>query len=378
MAQASTGLTGSLAGEEDLGRTRTMPANLSPEYKNAQDAFRRAREPQEKLECLREMLRTIPKHKGTEHLQADIKTRIKEMTEELGGPRKGAARGGPELAIRPDGAAQVALIGPPNAGKSTLHVRLTGSHAAVGPYPFATKFPMPGMLPHEDVQFQLVDLPPVAEDYIEPWMGGTLQNADAVLLVVDLSDPGCIDQLEAVERRLKEKKVDLVARVPGRSDAVVAVPPGGAEGGATDPGDEALEDPFRIRLPALLLANKADLFEDPVAELEVYRELAPDPFVSLAVSAETGRGLDAVGPALFELLGVVRAYSKMPGHPPDRNKPFTLETGGTVRDVAQQVHRGLASDLKFARIWGPSAEFEGQQVSGDHVVKDTDVVELHF
>jgi ribosome-interacting GTPase 1 len=355
-----------------------MPANLSPEYKNAQEAFRQARDPQEKLESLREMLRTIPKHKGTEHLQADIKTRIKEMTEELGGPRKGAARGGPELAIRPDGAAQVALIGPPNAGKSTLHVRLTGSHAAVGPYPFATKFPLPGMLPYEDIQFQLVDLPPVTEDYIEPWLGGTLQNADAVLLVVDLSDPGCIDQLEAVERRLKEKKVDLVARVPGRSDTVVAVPIDGSAPETTEGGEESLDDPFRISLPALLLANKADLFDDPKAELEVYRELAPDPFVSLAVSAETGHGLDRIGPALFELLGIVRAYAKMPGHPPDQSKPFTLETGGTVRDVAQQVHRGLASDLKFARIWGPSAEFEGQQVSGDHVVQDRDVVELHW
>jgi ribosome-interacting GTPase 1 len=351
-----------------------MPANLSPEYKNAQDAFRRASEPQEKLGHLKEMLRTIPKHKGTEHLQADIKTRIKELTEELAGPRKGGARGGPELSVRPEGAAQVALIGPPNAGKSSLHVRLTGSHAVVGPYPFATKFPLPGMLPYEDVQFQLVDLPPVSADYIEPWMGGTLQNADAVLLVVDLSDPDCVDELEALERRLKEKKVDLVARVPGRGDTVVPVP--GEEG--KTPAEEELEDPFRVRLPALLVASKADLYDDPDGELETFRELAPDPFVSLAVSTETGQGIDALGAALFELLEVVRVYSKMPHHPPDMSKPFTLRRGGTVHDVAQQVHRGLASDLKFARVWGPSAEFEGQQVSGDHPVQDKDVVELHW
>jgi ribosome-interacting GTPase 1 len=352
-----------------------MPANLSPEYKNAQDAFRRAREPQEKLECLREMLRTIPKHKGTEHLQADIKTRIKELTEELGGPRKGAVRGGPDLAIRPEGAAQIALIGPPNAGKSSLHARLTGSHAVVGPYPFATKFPLPGMLPHEDVQFQLVDLPPVSAEYIEPWMGGTLQNADAVLLVVDLSDPDCVDELEAVERRLEEKKVDLVARIPGRTDTVLEVPHDG-DGGR--PPEETFEDPFRVRLPALLVASKADLYSDPEAELATFRELAPDPFVSLTVSTETGRGIDELGGILFELLEVVRVYSKMPHHPADMSKPFTLRRGGTVREVAQQVHRGLASELRFARVWGPSAEFDGQQVSGDHAVKDKDVVELHW
>jgi ribosome-interacting GTPase 1 len=231
------------------------------------------------------------------------------------------------------------------------------------------------MLPHEDVQFQLVDLPPVSADYVEPWMGGTLQNADAVLLVMDLSDPDCVDHLEAVERRLDEKKVDLVARIPGRTDSILEVPHDGDSAGATD---EAFEDPFRVRLPALLVASKADLYTDPEAELETFRELAPDPFVSLAVSTETGRGVDELGPALFELLEVVRVYSKMPSHPPDMSKPFTLRRGGTVREVALQVHRGLASELRFARVWGPSAEFDGQQVSGGHVVKDKDVIELHW
>ncbi len=344
-----------------------MPANLSPEYKDAQEKFRRAREPQEKLECLREMLRTIPKHKGTEHLQAEIKTRVKELTEDLGRPKKGAVRGGPDLTVRHEGAAQVALVGPPNAGKSSLHVKLTGSHAVVGPYPFSTKHPLPGMLLHEDVQFQLVDLPPVAEDYMEPWMSGTLHNADAVALVVDLADPGCVDLLGAIERRLAEKKVSLVPRLGA---------PGVAE--PDESGDDAGLDPFRARLPTLLLANKADLFAQPEAELAVFREIAPDPFDSLAVSAETGAGLAAVGPVLFSLLGIVRVYSKVPGHPPDMGRPFTLRGGGTVRDVAQQVHRGMAVELKFARVWGGSAEFEGQQVSAAHVVRDRDVVELHW
>jgi uncharacterized protein len=342
-----------------------MPANLSPEYKQAQEDFRRAREPQEKLDGLREMLRTIPKHKGTEHLQAEIKTRIKELTDELGGPRKGAQRGGPDLVVRHEGAAQVALVGPPNAGKSSLHARLTGSHAVVGPYPFTTKYPQPGMLLHEDVQVQLVDLPPVAEDYFEAWMSGTLHGADAVALVVDLSDPACVDQLAAVERRLEEKKVTLVTRLDGAS-------------AAADVDPDAVPDPFRVRLPAILLANKADPFADPDAELAVFRELAPDPFESLAVSAETGRGLAAVGPLLVSLLAIVRVYSKVPGHPPDSGRPFTLRRGGTVREVARQVHRGRATELKFARIWGPSVEFDGQQVSGEHVVADKDVVELHW
>ncbi len=342
-----------------------MPANLSPEYKQAQEAFRRAREPEERLECLREMLRTIPRHKGTEHLQAELKTRIKELSDEISGPKKGAGRGGPDLTVRREGAAQVALVGPPNAGKSSLHLRLTGSHAVVGPYPFSTKHPLPGMLPFEDVQLQLVDLPPVAEDYFEPWMAGTLHNADAVALVLDLSDPGCVDQLGALERRLSEKRITLASRLdpcPGAAEAA---------------GD-LLPDPFQTTLPAVLLANKADLFDDPEAELAVFRELAPDPFVSLAVSAESGRQLSAVGTAVFDLLRICRVYSKVPGHTADRSRPFTLRGGGSVREVAQLVHRGLAAELRFARVWGTSVEHDGQQVSADHRLADRDVVELHW
>ncbi len=304
-----------------------MPANLSPEYKDAQEAYRKARDPEERLECLREMLRTIPRHKGTEHLQADIRTRLKELTEERAAPRKGGARGGPPVAVRPEGAAQVALLGPPNSGKSSLHARLTGSHAVVGPYPFTTKLPLPGMLPHEDVQFQLVDLPPVAADFMEPWMPNTLQNAEAALLVVDLGDPACVEQVAALRRRLEEKSLTLV-----------------------EPG--------------------------PEAELEAFRQLAGHRFPALAISAETGHGLARLGPSLFEMLGVVRVYTKLPGHPADRSRPFTVRRDGTVRDVARLVHRGLAAELKFARLWG-SGKFDGEQVSAAHPVRDGDVVELH-
>src|SRR5882724_11587931 len=138
-----------------------MPANLTSEYKAAEAAFRKARVPRERLEWLREMLRTIPKHKGTDHLQADIKGRIREFSDELEAPRKGATPGSPALVIRPEGAAQIALIGPPNAGKSFLHARLTGSAAPAAPYPFTTQYPEPGMMPHENISLQLVDLPAI-------------------------------------------------------------------------------------------------------------------------------------------------------------------------------------------------------------------------
>src|SRR5215475_14273108 len=263
-----------------------MPANLPPEYKAAEAAFRKARDPRERLEWLREMLRTIPKHKGTDHLQGDIKRRIKELSEELERPRRGGARGGPALVIRPEGAAQIALIGPPNVGKSSLHARLTGSAAPAAPYPFTTQSPEPGMMPHENIAFQLVDLPAVAPEHPLPWLASTLQTADAALLVVDLCDPACLDQVETVRAGLRGCRVTLVER--------------------WGPTLEGADDPFALQLPTLLLANKVEGLAEPDAELRAFLDVTGLRYPALAVSAATGQGLDQIGPWLFGHLGVAR------------------------------------------------------------------------
>jgi ribosome-interacting GTPase 1 len=339
-----------------------VPANLSPEYKAAEAAFRKSRDPRERLEWLREMLRAIPKHKGTERLQADIKGRIKDLAEELEGARKGGGHGGPPLVIRPEGAAQIALLGPPNAGKSSLHARLTGSGVHVASYPFTTQYPEPGMMPHEDVHFQLIDLPAIAPEHPVPWLAGALQTADAGLLVMDLGDPSCLEALQAVQSVLEKKRLTLTERWEAT----------GASGSAS----QAEDDPFALRLPTLLLANKADLIADLEAELQAFRELTDLRFPVLAVSATTGRGLGEIGPWLFRNLGIVRVYTKTPGRPPEKHRPFTLRRGQTVGDVARLVHKDLQRSLRYARIWGRSG-FEGQQVGHEHCVADGDIVELH-
>ena len=345
-----------------------MPTNVTPEYKKAEEAYRKAREPKDRLDCLKQMLSTIPKHKGTEHLQADIKSRIKELTEELAGPKKGGQRSGPALVIRPEGAAQIALLGPPNAGKSALHQRLTGSHAQSGPGPFMTQFPEPGMLAHEDIALQLVDLPSMSPDHSPPWIASTLQTSDAALLVVYLSDPGCVEQVQFILDTLAAKKISLVARWPGQDAGTDDA------GGEDTPGDDS-DDPFRIRLPALLLANKSDLAPDP-DEVMVLEELLGIDFPTLRVAAETGQGLGALAPWLFKALEVVRVYTKAPGKDPERDRPFTVRRGETVLDVARLVHKDIAETFRFARLWG-SGVFDGQQVGADHRVAEGDVVELH-
>jgi len=336
-----------------------MPANLTPEYRKAEAAYRRARDPREQLECLRVMLRAIPKHKGTDHLQADIKTRIKALTEELAGPKKGATRSGPPTFVHPEGAAQVALLGPPNSGKSMLHDRLTGSHAAVGPYPFTTQYAQPGMLPIEDVSIQLVDLPPVSREHPVPWIGNAVQQADGALLVVDLAHPGCLEETVTLTDLLTERKVLLDGVWPDLT-------------GEQNDGD----DPFTVHLPTLLVVAKVDLLEDPDEELAVFQDLTGLDYPVIAMSTTTGEGLEEIGPWLLERLGVVRVYTKVPGKSADLSRPFTVRVGDTVADVARLVHRDLAADLKFARLWGDGS-FDGQQVGADHRVRDGDVIELH-
>ena len=332
-----------------------MPANLTPEYRAAEAEFRQARTPEDRLSWLREMLRTIPKHKGSEHLRGDIKTRIKDLTQELAAPRKGGARTGPPTVVRREGAGQVALLGPPNSGKSALHARLTGSHADVEPYPFTTQSPQPGMLRFEDIAFQLIDLPPVSAQHPVPWLANALQPADGCLLVVDLGEPACVEQTAELHELLAARRVTLV----GSWDAVL---------------DED-EDPLALRLPTLLVVTKADQIPGVDDELAAFRELTGWGYPAVVVSVVSGHGLDQIGAFLFQHLGVIRVYTKVPGRPPDLTRPFTVRREQTVHDVAELVHKELATGLRYARLWRDG--IEGRQIGPDYAVEDGDVLELH-
>ncbi len=351
-----------------------MPANLSPEYKKAEQAFRTAREPRERLDCLKDMLRTIPKHKGTERIQGDIKSRIKQLSDELVEPRKGPARGGSAHSVHREGAAQVALIGSPNSGKSSLHAILTGSKAEIGPFPYTTRAPLPGMLPFDDIAFQLVDLPPISSERTEPWMAGLLQTVDAAWLVVDLADPACAEHLLVTRTELAQRKITLSDRWPGLSADIDSASAAQAERGEA-PGVEDVPDPFQVQLPALLVANKYDLDPKP-DEVRVLEELTDVRYPAIATSTLTGHGLDQLAPFVFQALGIVRVYTKLPGRPAEKVRPFTVRRGDTVLDVARLVHQDVARTLKFARLWGSGA-FDGQQVGPEHRVADGDIVELH-
>ena len=330
-----------------------MPANLPPQYIKAEDDYRRATSPAERLETLRELFRLLPKHKGTEKLQCDLKTKISRAREELEGGKGGAGKkSGVSYKVPSEGAGQVVLVGPANTGKSALLASLTNAKPEVAPYPFTTRAPYPGMATWRDVRFQLVDLPPVTADFLEPWMPGLVSSADAALFVVDLADDDLIDSAEIALSRLAEAHVELVGELPFDS-----------------------EDEMLRHVKTVVVANKSDS-EGASDRLAILREFYGARFPIVEASATLGLELDSVRSVAYDALGVIRVYTKVPGKPADRSKPFTVPVGSTVLDLAREIHRDFEQSLKFAKVWG-SGTFEGQTVRRDHELQDTDVVELH-
>ena len=328
-----------------------MPANLPPQYGKAEDEFRKAATPDERLNKLREMFRLLPKHKGTEKLQSDLKQKISRAKDDVEGVKSGK-KAGVSHRIPREGAGQVALVGGPNGGKSALLAALTNAKPEVAAYPFTTRAPYPGIMTWEDVRLQLVDLPPLTPDFFEYWVADVIRAADAALLVVDLDSDDVIDAAEAALARLSRAHTELLGDP------------------SYDVDDERLQ-----QIKTALVANKIDV-EGAADRLEIVREWCGVRFPIVCVSALGGEGLDDLRRTTYDLLGVMRIYTRVPGKAADRHRPFTIPLGSTVIDLAKEVHRDFEHSLKFAKVWGTGV-FEGQTVKRDHELHDADVVELH-
>ena len=326
-----------------------MPANLTPEYYDAEAQYKSAKTPEEKLEALELMMATIPKHKGTEKMRGDIKKRLSKL-------RKGESKKGGKRTfsyhVEKQGASQVIVVGPPNSGKTRFVNTVSNAHFAVGNYPYTTHIMQPAMMPYENIQIQLVDTPAISPDYHERWVLGLIRNADMALLVADLSNPDLLDNIENLLTILEEGRVKLVRDFP--------------EG----------KPPIGICLKKTILA--ANKCESPLAEehQEILDEFFGDRFKICTFSCETGEGLDDLKKTIYENLGILRVYTKAPGRKPDLNNPFILTEGKTVSDLAFSIHKDLARHMKFARIWG-EGYYDGQPVDQHHSLKDGDVIEIH-
>jgi uncharacterized protein len=326
-----------------------VPANLTPQYLEAERRFRAAKSVEEKVAGLEEMLAVIPKHKGTEHIRGDLKRRLAKLRDEAEQARR--RRGGFSISVDREGAGQVVLAGPTNAGKSALVAALSKAQTDIADYPFTTRRPIAGMMSYINIQIQLVDLPAISSEYMEPWVPSLVRPADLVLLVADLSSPSALEALDEVAGILERSKVALVP--PGSPVAPI---------GWAHPW-------------TLLVANKVDA---PGAEetLEILRSAQGGRFPVHAVSAATGQGFEGLRRAIYDGLGIIRVYSKPPGKEPSMQSPVVIPKGSTVLQMAAEIHKDFAENLKFARVWG-GTRFDGQRVQRDYVLQEGDIVELH-
>jgi ribosome-interacting GTPase 1 len=330
-----------------------MPANLTPQYLKAEEEYRRAGTPEEELRCLEVMLRELPKHKGTDKLQAELKQKISRVKKDVEQQAKKPSGKRTGIRIPRQGAGRAVMIGGPNAGKSQLLAALTRATPEIAPYPFTTREPQPGMMPWEDVMVQLIDTPPITRDVLDPAIQGLVRGAELVLLLGDMGCDEGIDQLQDVLERITTTKTHL-ARDSYLSE----------------------EDIGLSFTRTFLVLNKVDV-AGAGERAELLHEFTPLDFDEFRISATTGMGLETLREAIYKAMDVVRVYTKLPTHKEaDYDRPFTVRRGGTLLDVAELVHKDFARNLKFARVWG-SQVHDGTVVKGDYVVNDRDVVELH-
>jgi ribosome-interacting GTPase 1 len=324
-----------------------MPANLPPQYFEAERIFRQAKGPAEKIAALEEMLAIMPKHKGTDHLRAELRSRMAKLTQQLG-KKSGAQR--ISLAIEKEGAAQIAVVGLPNSGKSQLVVSLTNASPTIADYPLTTHQALPGMMEFEDIKIQLIDTPPLALQTIQWWLPPMLRQADALLVMVDLShDP--LGQIVQIKKQLAEMRV-LFNDEEANAETQATV--------------------WQKR--ALIVGNKIDL--DNGHNHQALLDCCPK-YPPVAISAKEGTGLGEIKLKIYQMLDIIRVYTKAPGQKADLADPIVLPRGSTLQEAATAVHKDFTASLKFARIWG-SAKHDGIMAKRDHMLADGDIIELHI
>jgi ribosome-interacting GTPase 1 len=250
------------------------------------------------------------------------------------------------------GAGQVPVIGPPNAGKSALIARMTHAEVRVADYPFTTQVPAPAMMPFENIQIQLIDTPAWSEEFDVGWIPELARRADACVLLADLSDARAAEATAFIVDAMEARDVVPIGEVPSQREG------------------------FEVYIPTLLAGNKS---EAPGAgeALSELRGLYDDRFPIVALSVERASGLDEFRRALFDVMQIVRVFTKQPGKEADLCEPFVLPAGSTVQDLARKIHKEILENFKYARLWGNSGRFQGQRVGEDHVLADGDIVELH-
>ncbi len=328
-----------------------MPANLPPDYHAAEEKFRAAESNSAKIECLEELIGTIPKHKGTDHLRAELRRKLSRLKSEQH-KKKNVGRHESEYHIEKEGSARIVLIGPTNVGKSSLVARMTHATPKISASPFTSWEPTPGMLNVEDVHLQLIDTPPLSKEFTKPELFDLVRTADLILLMLDIQDYPILQYEDSITL-LKNHRIApefLKTRIAD------------------------FESLSFMRM--LVIMNKVDnqKFQE---DFDAFCELENANFPLIPISIENRLNLELLGKRCIEMMALIRIFSKPPGKDPDMRQPYVLTVGATIEEFAGRVHRDFLTHLKTARVWGKQV-YDGQMVGRDHILNDGDIVELHM
>ncbi len=390
-----------------------MPTNLPPEAKDKWEEVEATKNPREKLRLLEEFLSLVPRHHGTSRLCVQVKKQITILRREIEEKKhKKAAKSGPKVFLEKEGAAQIALIGLANSGKSSLLAAVTNAKVEVSPTPYTTREPVPGIMNYKDIQFQMIEAPAVMEGSADgkAWGLQTLgiaRNADGLVLLVDLSqDP--VGQLSLLLNELEKARI-LISKSRGHVEVERKSAGAGlrivvrgklidcdfkeveamlksyhvTDASVRITGEAALSDVEEaifentIYKPAIIAANKTDV-KGSEHGLKILKAYVKGSLPIISFSSEKCTGLEKLGELLFNTLRIMRIYTKEPSQREYSQKPFILKKGSTVRDLAKSIHSDFKENFGFARVWAKRLVFSPQKVGSTFALEDGDVVEIHL
>jgi ribosome-interacting GTPase 1 len=391
-----------------------MPTNLPPEAKDKWAEVEATRNPKEKVQRMAEFLSLVPQHKGTLKLRGQIKKKMAVLRRELEEQKqkRTGRTSGPKFFIEKEGAAQIALLGVTNVGKSCLLSAVSKANVFVSPAAYTTREPVPAIMPFEDIGFQLVEVPSLMEGSADGRAWGLqslalARNADGLMLMVDLScDP--VAQLRLVLGELEKARI-LVNQPKGRVDidrqhmgAGLRIILFGKLIDADTRDIEALLRSYRVGDAVVKINGEVSLdeVEDAIFESTTYRRAIVvankfdlpgaqrglrrlEGFLErripiVAVSCEKKYGLEKIGPILFKVLDIIRVYTKEPGERDASQHPFTLRRGASLAELARNIHGEFVKNFAFAKVWSERLVHSPQKAGLGFVLDDGDLVEIHL
>ncbi|TET24373.1 MAG: TGS domain-containing protein [Candidatus Cloacimonadota bacterium] len=326
-----------------------MPANLPPPYYEKERELKFAQTPEEKIQIFMELLAIMPKHKGTDKLKGDLRAKISKFRKEIG--KKSGVSRFDFYHVSKEGAAQVVMLGSPNTGKSQILKVLTNAEPEVRNYPFTTQKPQVGMILYENIQLQLVDMPPISKDYAPGWIFGIARGSDLLLLVLDLKKESVIESMQTFMALLESARIEPIAN-----------------GTLTENQDLMLKK-------AIFVCNKGDSPGADARYAEILKQLKKKCPV-LRISAATGNGVEKLKDEIFNRLEIIRVYTKPPHRDIDRSRPYVLKKGSKIIELAAQIHKDFRTSLKYVRLWR-QGKYKGMRIDRDEILQDHDIVEFH-